>query len=93
VVTPAKPPKPDNHVDLLIVVSGAEQPVKVNVHEPLANAVREALRLTGNAGQPPEDWELRTDGGSLLDQSVTAGNAGLTDGQLLFLSPRAGAGG
>lgn len=88
-----KPEKPDNHINLLIVVSGAEQHVTINPHEPLANVVREALRLTGNAGQPPEDWELRTDGGLLLDQGTSAGGVGLHDGQVLFLSPRAGAGG
>lgn len=89
----SKPPGTDNHLDLRVVVSGSEQQVRVNVHEPLGHAVREALRLSGNAGQPPEEWELRTDGGQLLDQAGRAGEAGLADGQVVFLSPRAGAGG
>lgn len=88
-----KPPSPDNHLDLRVVVSGIEQQVRVNLSEPLSHAVREALRLSGNAGQPTDDWELRTDGGLLLDQDVRAGDSGLTDGQVVFLSPRAGAGG
>lgn len=88
-----KLPSSDNHLDLRVVVSGIEQQVRVNVHEPLGHAVREALRLSGNAGQPGEDWELRTDGGLLLDQGVRAGDSGLADGQVVFLSPRAGAGG
>jgi hypothetical protein len=88
-----KPPSPDTHLDLRVVVSGIEQQVRVNLREPLSHAVREALRLSGNAGQPGDDWELRTDGGLLLDQDVRAGDSGLTDGQVVFLSPRAGAGG
>jgi len=85
--------RPDNHLDLRIVVSGVEQLVRINNREPLAQAVREALRQSGNAGQPPEDWELRTEAGVLLSMDVRADQSGLSDGQVLFLSPRAGAGG
>lgn len=86
-------PQQDNHLDLVIVVSGAPQPVRVNNHQSLEHVVREALRESGNAGQPPEDWELRTEDGALLSLDVRAGDAGLHDGQTLFLSPKAGAGG
>lgn len=89
----AKPPSPDNHLDLRVVVSGIEQQVRVNLSEPLGHAVREALRLSGSAGQRGEDWELRTEDGVLLNQDIRAGESRLTDGQLVFLSPRAGAGG
>lgn len=85
--------RPDNHLDVRIVVSGVEQLVRINNRESLAHAVREALRLSGNAGQPPEDWELRTEAGVLLSMEIRAGQSGLSDGQVLFLSPRAGAGG
>ncbi|MFG2055060.1 DUF2604 domain-containing protein [Micromonospora sp. NPDC048930] len=85
--------KSDNHLDLRIVVSGVEQQVRINNRESLGHAVREALRLSGNAGQPPEDWELRTEAGILLALDVRAEESGLSDGQILFLSPRAGAGG
>jgi hypothetical protein len=85
--------KPDNHLDLIIVVSGAPEAVRVNRNEHLENAVREALRESGNHGQRPEDWELRNESGQLLALSLRAGEAGLFDGQTLFLSPKAGAGG
>ncbi len=85
--------KPDNHLEVVIVVSGAPEAVRVNRNEPLKNAVREALRESGNHGQHPEDWELRTEAGQLLALSLNAGEAGLFDGQTLFLSPKAGAGG
>ena len=85
--------KPDNHIDLVIVVSGAPQSVRVNKNQTLEHAVQEALRESGNHGQPPESWELRDESGQLLALSVRAGEAGLVDGQTLFLSPKAGAGG
>lgn len=85
-----------NHVpflDLIVVVSGSPHPVRVNVHQTLENVVAEALRESGNVGQPPADWELRTEDGALLDQATRVDAAGLHEGQTLFLSPRAGAGG
>lgn len=84
---------PDRHLNLIIVVSGAPRPVRVNLNEKLEHAASEALRESGNAGQPADNFELRTDDGTLLDQSQRAGQVGLRDGQTLFLNPRAGAGG
>lgn len=86
-------PKPDNRIDLTIVVSGQPQAVQARGNEPLENVVREALALTGNAGQGAGDWELRREDGSLLDQRVHVREAGLVDGMTLFLNPHAGAGG
>ncbi len=83
----------DQHLDLVIVVSGVPQPVRVNAREDLGHAVREALRLSGNPGQAPEEFELRTEDGVLLDLTVRAGQLGLVDGTTLFLNPRAGVGG
>jgi hypothetical protein len=83
----------DQHLDLIVVVSGSPSPVRVNVHQPLEHAVREALRESGNVGQPPAGWELRTEEGALLDQGLRVADAGLREGQTLFLNPRAGAGG
>jgi len=85
--------RPDRHLDLVVVVSGVATPVRVNVNERLEQVVREALRESGNAGQPPEQWELRRESGEPLDQSLRVGDAGLTDGATLTLQPRAGAGG
>lgn len=84
---------PDQHLDLVIVVSGVPRPVRINLHVRLEQAVRDVLRDSGNSGQPPEDFELRTENGQLLSLDTRAGDAGLVDGQTLFLNPRAGAGG
>jgi len=67
--------------------------VRINRNQRLEHAVQEALRESGNHGQPPEDWELRNEAGQLLALSMPPDEAGLVDGQTLFLSPKAGAGG
>ena len=88
---PASHPNPN--LDLIVVVSGSPHPVRVNVHQSLEHVVEEALRESGNVGQPSADWELRTEDGGLLSQDQRVQSAGLHDGQTLFLNPRAGAGG
>jgi hypothetical protein len=84
---------PNPHVDVTVVVSGQSTTVKVNVHQKVETLVREALNQTGNQGQPPGNWELRTSDGILIDQNLTIENAGIIQGMKLFLSPHAGAGG
>ena len=83
----------DNHLDLVVVVSGVPRAVRANAHEPLRNVVRDVLRDSGDAGRKTEDFELRTEDGRLLDLATNARDAGLKDGNTLFLNPRAGAGG
>ena len=80
-------------IEITIVVSGQPQRLKAKEHEKLEHLVREALRRSGNEGQPASDWELRTEDGRLLDQEQTVAEAGIENGQTLFLSPKAGAGG
>ena len=85
---------PDSeNIDVVVVVSGQPQRIKVNVHQTLEVLVRDALRMSGNQGQPPGDWDLRTEDGRPLDQSTTVEAANLQDGMTLFLSPKTGAGG
>lgn len=84
---------PDRRIQLVIVVSGQPLPQTINPNERLEVLVRKALNESGNLGQPPGEWELRREDGTLLDQQQRAGDAGLHDGMTLFLTPRAGAGG
>jgi hypothetical protein len=86
-------PQPDNFLDVIVVVSGVPKPGRVNLHEPLENLVREVLNASGEHGRDPADFELRTEDGRLIDLAQRSGQAGLLDGQTLFLNPRAGAGG
>jgi hypothetical protein len=81
------------NIDVTVVVSGQPERLKVNVHQSLDHLVHEALQRSGNQGQASSDWELRTEDGRLLDQSLTAAAAGVQEGMTLFLSPKAGAGG
>jgi hypothetical protein len=83
----------NQNIDVTVVVSGQPERLKVNVHQTLGHLVHEALQKSGNKGQAPSEWELRTEDGALLDQSTTVENAALTDGVTLFLSPKAGVGG
>jgi hypothetical protein len=83
----------EQNIDVTVVVSGQPERLKVNVHQTLEHLVHEALQRSGNQGQAPSDWELRTEDGRLLDQATTIAAAGVHDGTTLFLSPTAGAGG
>lgn len=86
------PPAPQN-IEVIVVVSGQSERLRVNVHQTLEHLVHESLQRSGNPGQGPSDWELRDGSGALLDQSQTVGAAGIADGATLFLNPKAGAGG
>jgi len=80
-------------LELTIVVSGQPERLKARPHEKLEHLVREALKRSDNEGQPASDWELRAEDGQLINQEQTVAEAGIEDGQTLFLSPKAGAGG
>lgn len=83
----------DNFVDVIVVVSGQPHPVRLNGNQKVAQLIREALRTSGNVGQQPSEWELRTNGGALIDPDLKIVASGITDGMTLFLNPRAGVGG
>ena len=83
----------EQNITLSVIVSGQPVGIKANLHQSIEHLVKESLQQSGNKGQPPADWELRTADGRLLEQSVTFGAAGLVEGMTLYLSPRAGAGG
>jgi hypothetical protein len=79
--------------DVEVVVSGQTFTIKVNENQKVEQLVKEALKESGNKGQPPSEWELRTTDGALIDQSLRIEDAGIVPGATLYLSPRAGAGG
>ncbi len=86
-------PQSESHITVKVIVSGQPTSVTVNSHQKVEQLVREALNQTGNKGQPPADWELRTADGALIEQNLTIEAAGIVAGMTLYLSPRAGAGG
>lgn len=83
----------NENLDVTVVVSGQSTTIRVNLHQSVEQLVKEALKESGNKGQPPDQWELRTADGTLVDQGLSIGSAGIVAGTTLFLSPRAGVGG
>jgi len=80
-------------IALTIVVNGVSVSVEANVNAPLHTVIPKALEESGNVGQPPENWELKDEGGAVLDVTKKLEELGLTAGTTLFLSLKAGAAG
>jgi hypothetical protein len=85
--------KPEPNITVIAIVSGQSTSLTVNTHQKVEHLIREALQSTGNQGQPPDQWELRTVDGRLVEQNSTIEAAGIVMGVTLYLNPRAGAGG
>lgn len=85
-------PKPDDHLDLVVVVSGVKTPVRVNANQKADALIREALRESGAANHDPDAYIL-----TFHDKEIAGDTRldtlGLHDGDVLFLSPRQGVGG
>lgn len=84
---------PSNKIDLVVVVNGQPIQISANFNAPLHSIVGRALEATGNAGQPPENWELRDKAGTRLDGSQKVKTFGFAAGDQVFLSLKAGVGG
>ncbi|NEJ11037.1 DUF2604 domain-containing protein [Rhizobium leguminosarum] len=82
-----------NKITLTIIVNGEPVSVEANVNAPLNTAIAKALEESGNVGQPPENWELKDENGTVFDASKKIEDLGITAGQKLFLSLKAGAAG
>jgi len=80
-------------IELIVVVNGQPTPIEANLNAPLHSIVGQALAATGNAGQPPENWELRDKAGTPLDGSQKIETFGFAAGDQIFLSLKAGVGG
>ena len=80
-------------VSITVVVNGKPTDVEALDTSPLGTIIPDALHLTGNSGQPPDNWELRDAGGTLLDLNKTIGDYGFYDQPRLFLNLKAGVGG
>jgi hypothetical protein len=79
-------------IGLVIVVSGVPRALEVEAAASLTSVVARALAESGDTGRLPGDFELRTEDGTELPLHDSVHAAGLVNGQVLFLSPRAGAG-
>ncbi len=77
-------------VRITFVVNGQPTEVDARPEEHVGNLIPKALEQTGNAGQPPANWELRTREGQAVDLSRPAEHFA---GHTLFLNLKAGVGG
>lgn len=84
---------PDNEIDLAIVVNGQPTLVRANKNAPLRTVISRALEQTGNAGQPPDNWELRDAAGAPLSLDQKIADFGFPADIRLFLNLKAGVGG
>lgn len=81
------------HITITAVVGG--NPVKVNTSEnaPLHAVIGQALALSGNIGQNPDEWEVADKAGTPYDSNKTFEELGLENGATIYLSRKAGGGG
>ncbi len=82
-----------NNLALVFIINGEDVWVKTNPHAPLHAARAKALAESGNTGRPPEEWEIRSESGELLDPSSTPETLHLKENTRLFLTLKVGAGG
>jgi hypothetical protein len=84
----------ENNITLTVVVSGAPQQVRVNVHQKVAELMQEALRESGRHGADLVGWVLTfATSGESISPEARVGEAGITAGATLFLNKEAGGGG
>lgn len=83
----------DNKIELVVIVNGQPTMVEANSNAPLRTVIPKALEATGNAGQPPENWELRDAAGVELDIGQKIEDFGFAPDVKLFLNLKAGVGG
>jgi hypothetical protein len=75
---------------ITVVVNGQPTQVEANPQASVESLIEPALRQTGNAGQPVENWELRDQEGKLLTAQDKVEDF---LGDTLFLNLKAGIGG
>lgn len=83
----------NKHIHLTIVVNGQPTVVSELKEAPLGAAIPKALSQTGNAGQPPENWELRDAAGAVLSLELEIAEYRFPPDVKLFLNLKAGVGG
>ena len=83
----------DKQIEFTIVVNGQPVPVKIDLYAEVGEAVHQALKTSGNTGQPIENWELRDASGQPIDFDKKIAVLDIKDGAKLFLSLKAGVGG
>jgi Protein of Unknown function (DUF2604) len=77
-------------VPVTVVVNGQPTQVQAGPEAAVQSLIERALQQTGNAGQPPDNWELRNSQGQAIPLATKVADI---LGQTLFLNLKAGVGG
>lgn len=80
----------DNKITLTVVVSGTPTELETSIHATFQSLAERALAQTGNNGNDLSKWDLTTEASTQLKFGAKVGDAGLQDGDTVFLSLRAG---
>lgn len=78
---------------LTIITNGQHTEVQANQKLALHSVMPPALEQAGYEGSPPDNWELRSVEGTLLDTSKKIAAFQFGEGARLYLNLRAGVGG
>jgi hypothetical protein len=79
--------------ELTVIVNGTEVKVHANPNAPLHSVLGQALQLSGNTGQPPENWVFKDANGNTLDSGSKIQDLGINAQSVIYLSLKAGVGG
>jgi hypothetical protein len=83
----------DHRVRITVVVNGQPTVVEAKEDETLAEVRKKALHDTQNVAQPPENWEIKNEVGTLLDPEKRVGEYHFGKETTLFLCLKAGVAG
>lgn len=80
-------------VKITMVVNGQPVVIEAEEKEKLADVRQKALKETQNLAQPPENWEIKDEAGTVLDPEKRVAEFHFGKEVTLFLSLKAGAAG
>ncbi len=80
-------------VKITMVVNGQPVTIEAIEQEKLSEVRQRALTETQNLAQPPENWEIKNEAGTVLDPDKRVGEYHFGKEVTLFLSLKAGAAG
>ncbi|WP_271610891.1 DUF2604 domain-containing protein [Bradyrhizobium sp. CCBAU 21360] len=80
-------------VQVTMVVNGQPVVLEAEEKEKLADVRQKALKETQNSAQPPENWEIKDEAGTVLDPEKRVAEYHFGKEVTLFLSLKAGAAG
>ncbi|MGY8680466.1 DUF2604 domain-containing protein [Bradyrhizobium sp. UFLA05-153] len=80
-------------VKITMVVNGQPVTIEATQQEQLSDVRQRALTETQNLAQPPENWEIKNEAGTVLDPDKRVAHYHFGKEVTLFLSLKAGAAG